>query len=144
MANEYNNILIALDGSKTSEKALEKSIQIAKRNDSVLILAHVVDTKTFSTIEPYDSAIYQRSTALANLMLDKYESTVKHAEVPNVKKIVKLGSPKAVITKDIIPNENIDLIIVGATGLGAVERILMGSVSENIVRHADCDVLVVR
>lgn len=144
MGYEYKNILIALDGSKISEKALDKSIQVAKRNEAVLILAHVVDTKTFTTIEPYDSAISERSQIIAHEMLAKHESTVKEAGLVNVKKIVKLGSPKAIITKEIIPEEKIDLVIVGATGLGAVERILMGSVSENVVRHARCDVLVVR
>lgn len=144
MEYEYKNILIGLDGSKVSEKALDKSIEIAKRNNATLVLVNVVDTKTFSTISPYDSAIYERSEAAAHEILAKYESIVKETGFVNVKKIVKLGSPKAIITKDIIPKENVDLVIVGATGLGAVERILMGSVSENVVRHANCDVLVVR
>lgn len=144
MEFEYKNILIAIDGSKIAEKAFMKSIEIAKRNDANLILTYVVDTKTFSTIEPYDSAIYERSQAAAREMLDEYEETAKNAGFSNLKKVIKMGSPKAVIVKEIIPNEEIDLVIVGATGLGAVERILMGSVSENIVRHAKCDVLVVR
>lgn len=141
---QYKNILIAVDGSKTSEKALDKSIQIAKRNDANLIIAYVVDTKTFSAIEPYDSNIYEHSQIAAHEMLDKYENVINTAGLLNSKRIVKLGSPKVVITREIIPEENIDLTIVGATGLGAVERILMGSVSENIVRHAQSDVLVVR
>lgn len=144
MEFKYKNILIAVDGSQAAEKALDKSIQVAKRNDADLILTYVVDTKTFSTIEPYDSKISERSEIAAHEMLAKYEAIVKEAGLANMKKIVKLGSPKAVITKEIIPEENIDLIIVGATGLGAIERILMGSVSENVVRHATCDVLVVR
>ncbi len=141
MNTQYKNILIAVDGSKVAEKALERAIQIAKRNDASLVLAHVVDTKTFSTIEPYDSAIYERSQAYAQDMLDTY---VKNTDFKNIKTIIKLGSPKAVITKELIPEENIDLVVVGATGLGAVERIVMGSVSGSIVRHAKCDVLVVR
>ncbi len=140
----YNDILIAVDGSKIAEKAFLKSIEIAKRNDANLILTYVVDTKTFSTIEPYDSAIYERSQIAAHEMLNEYEQTAKNAGFSNIRKVVKMGSPKAVLTKEIIPEEKIDLVIVGATGLGAVERILMGSVSENIVRHAKCDVLVVR
>lgn len=144
MKYEYKNILIALDGSKLSEEALAKSVQIAKRNNALLFLAHVVDTKSFTIIEPYDSAIYERSEAIAEKMLANYESTVKEAGLLNVERIVKLGSPKAIITEEIIPDKNIDLVILGATGQGAVERILMGSVSENVVRNAECDVLVVR
>ena len=144
MSFEYNNVLIAVDGSKTAEKALDKAIQVAKNNHADLILTNVIDTTTFSMIEPYDSSIYERSQKAAHEMLADYETKIKAAGFPSGKKIVKMGSPKSMITKEIIPEENIDLIVVGATGLGAVERILMGSVSEFIIRHATCDVLVTR
>ena len=48
------------------------------------------------------------------------------------------------IPKEIAKNNNCDLIICGATGMSAVERFLMGSVSEHITRYAPCDVLIVR
>ena len=48
------------------------------------------------------------------------------------------------ITKDVAEKTVADLIVCGATGLNAVERFLIGSVSESIVRSAKCDVLVVR
>ena len=48
------------------------------------------------------------------------------------------------ISRDLLKRLNADLIICGATGLNAVERFLIGSVSENIVRSAKCDVLVIR
>ena len=48
------------------------------------------------------------------------------------------------ISRDLSKKIEADLIICGATGLNAVERFLIGSVSENIVRSAKCDVLVVR
>lgn len=50
------------------------------------------------------------------------------------------GSPKVILTS----LTESDLIIVGATGLNRAERFLLGSVSENVVRNAKCDVLVVR
>ncbi len=48
------------------------------------------------------------------------------------------------IARDIPQNLNIDLIMIGATGLNAVERLLIGSVTEYVTRTAVCDVLVVR
>ena len=48
------------------------------------------------------------------------------------------------IPKKIVKDTNADLVVVGSTGLNAVERFIIGSVSEAIVRHAPCDVLVVR
>lgn len=61
-----------------------------------------------------------------------------------VETILEMGSPKSIIAEDIPKREGIDLIVMGAKGMGAIERFFMGSVSENVIRHAACDVLVVR
>ena len=57
---------------------------------------------------------------------------------------MEYGSPKNRITKEVASIVEADLIICGATGLNAVERFLLGSVSEAIVRSSKCDVLVMR
>jgi len=57
---------------------------------------------------------------------------------------IEYGSPKVTIAKKLAPNHNVDLIVCGATGLNAVERFFIGSVSESITRYAKCDVLIVR
>src|SRR5690625_2083896 len=110
MSFEYNNVLIAVDGSKTAEKALDKAIQVPKNNHADLILTNVHDTTSFSSIEPYDRSIYERSLNAAHEMLAGYEMKIKAAGSPSGKKKVKMGAPKSMITKDIIPEENIDLI----------------------------------
>ncbi len=53
-------------------------------------------------------------------------------------------TPKSIIPKKLAHEINADLIMSGTSGLNAVERFIVGSVSESIVRHAPCDVLVVR
>src|SRR5699024_12552730 len=115
MSFEYNNVLIAVDGSKTAEKALDRAIQVAKNNHADLILTNVIDKTTFSMMEPYDSSLYEHSQKAAHEMLADYETKIKAAGFSSVKKIVKLGSTNSLITKDIIQEENIDLIVVGAT-----------------------------
>lgn len=144
MESEYKNILIAIDGSNVSKKAFMKSIEIAKKHDAHLTVTYIVDTKSFSTVEPYDSAIYSRSEANGNVMLDEHLAIANEAGFFNINKLLKMGSPKGTITKEIIPDEEIDLVILGATGAGAVERFLMGSVSSSVIHHAKCDVLIVR
>lgn len=62
----------------------------------------------------------------------------------NIVNVIEYGSPKTVITKELANVTEADLIICGATGLNAVERFFIGSVSKGIVRSASCDVLVVR
>ncbi len=144
METHYKKIVVAVDGSEDSDKAFKKAVAIANRNDATLILTHVVDTRTYATIAEYDKVIVNRAKEFAQELLDKYEKIAKEANVVNLKVLMKEGRPKAVITKEVAPEEEADLIIVGATGVNAVERFLIGSVSENIIRHAECDVLIVR
>ncbi|MFD1851881.1 universal stress protein [Oceanobacillus bengalensis] len=141
---EYKKIIVAVDGSQAAEKAFNKSLDIVKRNNAKLILAHVVDSRTFATAEAYDRTLSERAEAYARELLDSYVDSAKEAGVTDIVRCIEYGSPKVKIAKTVAENFDADLIICGATGMGAVERFLIGSVSENITRHASCDVLVVR
>lgn len=144
MEGKYDHILVAIDGSKESEWALEKSIEIAKRNNAKLLLAHVIDTRSFMLIDSYDPDIAERANKLAVDMLEKYQVQAIDAGVAHVQYEIEYGSPKVKIPKEIAKKHNIDLIVCGATGMNAVERFLIGSVSEHITRYSPCDVLIVR
>ncbi|MDP4162599.1 MAG: universal stress protein [Bacillota bacterium] len=144
MGLKYENILVAVDGSKEAEWAFKKSIEVAKRNNSKLLLVHVIDTRTFATVEAYDRTIGERADRFAIELLEKYKQQALHAGVIDVQYELEFGSPKIRIPKDIAKKHKVDLIICGATGLNAVERFFIGSVSEHITRYAPCDVLVVR
>lgn len=144
MSITYKNILVAVDGSKEAEWAFKNSVAIAKRNDATLNLANVIDTRSFAAVEAYDRSIADKAQAFAEELLAGYKKEAEAAGVTKVNVIVDYGSPKSVIAKDLANKVEADLIICGATGLSAVERFLIGSVSEYIVRAAKCDVLVVR
>jgi nucleotide-binding universal stress UspA family protein len=144
MGLKYQNILVAIDGSKEADWAFKKGIEIAKRNDATLLLVHVIDTRTFALIEAYDTVIGDRAEKLAKDMLENY---LKQAEVAGLTKVqyeIDYGSPKIRIPRDLAKKHNVDLILCGATGLNVVERFFIGSVSEHITRYAACDILVVR
>ena len=68
----------------------------------------------------------------------------KDAGLHNVATVIEMGNPKVLLAHDIPEQEGVDLIMVGATGLNAFERLLVGSSSEYILRHAKVDLLVVR
>lgn len=141
---EYKNIVVAVDGSKAAENAFNKSLDIAKRNNSRLILAHVVDSRTFATAEAYDRSLSERAETYAKELLNSYVETAKGVGLTDLARVIEYGSPKVKIAKDISKTFDADLIICGATGMNAVERFLIGSVSESITRYAPCDVLVIR
>lgn len=141
---EYQNIIVAVDGSEASEKAFNKSIDIAKRNKARLIVTNVVDSRTFATVEAYDRTLADRAETYAKELVDSHIKQAQEEGIQNIVQAIDYGSPKVKIAKDIAKTYDADLIICGATGLNAVERFLIGSVSESITRHATCDVLVVR
>ncbi|MCM2531420.1 universal stress protein [Neobacillus pocheonensis] len=144
MGLKYQNILVAIDGSKEAEWAFKKSIEIAKRNNAKLLLAHVIDTRTFAMVEAYDRNIGEKADIFATELLRDYQDQAIDGGVSDVQYEIEFGSPKVRIPKDIAKKYNVDLIICGATGMNAVERFFIGSVSEHITRYAPCDVLVVR
>lgn len=144
MDEKYKRILVAVDGSKPSDAAFQKAVKIAQRNDAVLIVSHIVDSRTFATAEVYDRSLSERAEQHAKKMLNDYVQIAEDAGVREVELVIKYGSPKVAIARDVAPQTEADLIIVGATGLNAVERFLIGSVSESVTRYAKCDVLVVR
>ncbi|MBT2656935.1 universal stress protein [Bacillus sp. ISL-18] len=144
MGLKYQNILVAIDGSKEAEWAFKKGIEIAKRNGSRMILVHVIDTRTFALVEAYDTVIGDRTETQAKEMLEKYQQQAVEAGIKNVQYEIEYGSPKIRIPRDIAKKHQVDLILCGATGMNVVERFFIGSVSEHITRYSPCDVLVVR
>lgn len=144
MELSYNNIIIAIDGSEASKKAFNKAITIARNNKSRLILTHVVDSRTFATAEAYDRTLAERADEYAEELLEQFTNKAEQFGLTNIEKCIEYGSPKLKIAKEIAEEYEADLIICGATGMNAVERFLIGSVSESITRYATCDVLVVR
>src|SRR5690348_4066327 len=144
MGLKYQNILVAIDGSKEADWAFQKGIEIAKRNGARMLLVHVIDTRSFALIEAYDSVIGDQAEKQAKVMLENYQKKAVEAGLTDVQFEIEFGSPKIRIPRDIAKKHQVDLILCGATGMNVVERFFIGSVSEHITRYAPCDVLIVR
>lgn len=144
MSFTYKKVLVAVDGSKESDWAFKKAIEISKRNNASLVITHIIDTRSFATVEAYDRSIALRAEKFAKELLEDYQKRAEKEEVRHLYTVLEYGSPKVKIAKEIGPKHEIDLIVCGGTGLNAVERFLIGSVSEHITRFANCDVLIVK
>ncbi|MCE4957540.1 universal stress protein [Macrococcoides caseolyticum] len=140
----YQRILIPVDGSKVSEYAFQKGVDIAKRNNAALTLAHVVDIRTYANVESDRGSLHENADKYTEKMLNGYKDIALQSGVKSVDTVIGHGAARQVITKEIAPKSECDLIICGSNGINALERFIMGSVSEAIVRYAKCDVLVVR
>ncbi|MEX0380086.1 universal stress protein [Leuconostoc sp. MS02] len=146
MTANYNNILVPMDGSKESEAALVRAIELTTDagDNGILSILNVIDTRAFQNVASFDDTMVEAVSDETRKTLDKYKQQAIDAGVKNVDYLIEYGSPKALIAKD-VPNEvNADIIVIGATGLNAVERLVIGSVTEFVTRTANVDVLVVR
>ncbi|MDN6640377.1 MAG: universal stress protein [Tetragenococcus sp.] len=144
MLQQYQKIMVAVDGSDEAELAFQKAVNIAKRNNASLLLVHVVDTRAFQDVNSFDATLAEQATDLAKQSLADYSEYAQKNGVETVETTIEHGSPKLIIAKQMPQDQEVDLIILGATGLNAVERLFIGSVSEYVTRNALCDVLIVR
>lgn len=144
MLQEYQRILIATDGSEGADLALQKAVAIAKRNNAKLYILHVLDTRAIQATSSSDLQFREALRTLGDRVMSEAKGYAEGQGLTDVITLLEMGSPKSIIADDIPKRENIDLIVMGAKGMGAIERFFMGSVSESVIRHAPCDVLIVR
>ena len=143
MAELFKKILIATDGSKRTQNAVEMGLKIAKEQGSKVYAVYVVDTVTFTSI-PMDVTwenMYQ-------LLKDEGEDAVKAVKgaAPagvDVDTRVLEGNPAVEITK-YAADSGVDLIVMGTLGKSGIDRILLGSTAEKVIRIAGCPVLVIK
>lgn len=143
---ELKRILVATDFSRHSQVALKYAAAFAKAFEAEVILCHVLEKPDFlSSLPPVLEGYFPPN-------LDELQE--KHARVQceqvlaaegltHARVVLPAGSPSAEIVAA-ARAEDADLIIVGTHGRKALAHILLGSVAENVVRHAPCPVLTVR
>ncbi|MBI1828044.1 MAG: universal stress protein [Thaumarchaeota archaeon] len=137
----FSRILVAVDGSQSAEKAFEKSIYLAQKCNSKLDVVHVVQCElggdSATTFELIDELKIK-----AEKMLDEYKIQATKSNVP-IEIMVTQGDPAQVII-EIAKTKRYDLIIMGTRGRSAFQELLIGSVSQKVMHHASCPVMVIR
>ena len=144
MLAAYDKILIAVDGSVQSEKALQEGLEIAKRNDATVYLAWIINDVELTTSAYAFTKLLQDEREYVDDFLTKKIIEAKAFGVENIQPIIDVGSPKRKIAVDIPEEFEINLIILGSTGKGAITQALIGSTTAFVVNHAVCNVLVVK
>ncbi len=136
------NIVIATDGSENNLKAISYGIKLAKLSRATVYALHVIDTYSLS-----QSWTAGKETMYEVLKKDGQKATVKvkeygEASGVEVKEVLLEGHPSNEII-DFAEKNDIDLIVMGTLGKTGLDRFLMGSVAENVIRHSKVPVLVV-
>lgn len=144
---DYKNMLVGIDGSKQSMMAFHKAIDLAKRNNAHLHLLSVVNGEHYPTAAGYgiiDRDMYDAAVERMKKTLSKLVDETKKAGWDNVDSSVMVGNAKIALTDQYPKNHEVDMIVVGATGLNVIGRLIVGSTAAYVIRHAPCDVTVVK
>jgi nucleotide-binding universal stress UspA family protein len=153
----YKRILVAIDGSVTSDLALREAIGLAKNQNAMLRLVHVVDVAppAYATMEPasavtfhFPLAEYQKALEEAGEQLLTIRATTARDAGVNVDtKLIAVGMPGKRIHEAIEEQSKqwpADLIVLGTEGRRGFQRLMIGSVAEGLVRISTKPVLLIR
>jgi nucleotide-binding universal stress UspA family protein len=138
-------ILVPIDFSDCSRKALQYAIPLAKEHKAAITLAYIIPNidAGFGEYGAFDAA------AITKEMRDNADRELARFVVDEVRgvvaadTIVRVGSPSAEIV-NLAKSMLADIIVISTHGRGGLKHVLLGSVAERVVRHAPCPVLVVR
>jgi nucleotide-binding universal stress UspA family protein len=135
-------LLLATDLSEASASATEEAFDLAARLGSRLLVVSVIDPGSLQLpggrFRARVDQVRARREQLAQVLVER-----GRAEGIDVSFLVWTGDPGDMIV-EAAEAEHADMVLVGSHGRGVVGRFLLGSVSEHVVRHAPCPVLVVR
>jgi nucleotide-binding universal stress UspA family protein len=146
----YNHILVAIDESDTSDLALREAIDLAKDQNAVLRLVHVVDlTPLYLTVEtPYPYVEHQKAMEEAGgKILETRATTVREAGLEVESKLITikmLGESICDVIQEQSKQWPADLIVIGTHGRRGFQHAQLGSVAEGLMRLATKPALVIR
>jgi nucleotide-binding universal stress UspA family protein len=144
-------ILLATDGSKEAELASASAADLAERTGSELHVVYVghmppvfyESPGTWALDPDLQRRMQERAEEGATTKLDEQVQRVREAGGEVAGAHVRLGRPDAEIV-GLAEELGAGLIVLGSRGLGPLRSALMGSVSDSVIRHARCPVMVVR
>jgi len=150
-------ILLATDGSSEAELATRTAVDLSQRTDSELHVIHVSDVHPTALLYPeatdpegvempdpiLEEDLQQSSEQRGREVLDEEVERVRSAGGTVAQAHLMMGGAAREIVH-LAEDLGADLIVMGSRGRGGIRRALMGSVSDSVIRHAHCPVLVVR
>jgi nucleotide-binding universal stress UspA family protein len=136
----WKNILLPTDGSKNSDEAAERAIDFAKSYGGRIVIVSVVDIPDGLCAEA--PSLVEELVNKARGYVDRVQAVAAGAGVHTLT-YVREGECYNVIIR-LARDVQADLIIMGSHGRTGIKRLLMGSVTEKVIGHAACPVLVVK
>ncbi len=136
-------IVVGVDGSESSQRALEWAAEEARLRRATLKVVHA----WFDPFVPgyfVAPAVYEHAATeeVAQEVLEKAVASIPDGSPDlHVEPVLVHGQPEAVLLHD---SETADMVVVGSRGRGGIAGAVLGSVSQRVVHHAECPVVIVR
>ena len=147
---KIEKILVPVDFSENSEKAIQYGVEMARDRNAGVTFLHVVNQRIVDAVQELNIRGYKGDfvDAVRKLMKDRANDLEKFVPADWIEGIeseflIRKGKPSEQIIKT-AKEQGIDLIIIGSQGHSALAAILVGSVAQDVVHHAPCPVLIVR
>ncbi|KRM93997.1 universal stress protein [Lentilactobacillus senioris] len=146
----YNRILVGVDESQTASLAVDRAIMMAKTDEAKLIIASVINDREIMGVSKkailgFGAATPDQVNQVKDevtTMVQRYVQRASDAGV-DAESVITLGDPRGEIATNLANKYDVDLIVVGATGVNLVGRMMLGSTADYVIRNAKCDVFVV-
>lgn len=136
----YERILHPTDGSEGSDAAADHAIDLATRYDASLHAVHAVDTSVAP--ETNVVGVFEQLEEAGRAAVDRVVERAEAAGVDAVEGSVERGRPHRVIL-DAVDDHDVDIVVMGTHGRTGIDRYLLGSVAEKVVRTSPVPVLTV-
>ena len=134
----FSKILVAVDGSESSSKAAEKSIDLAEKHGADLIALYIVAPNI-----NFSQAFYFAEENGQKIVDDvKHEASAKKLNV-QTEVLMDVGAVSKAIVEYAEKN-NVNLIVIGTKGISGIKRMLVGSTASEVVKYSHCPVMVVK
>ena len=153
----FSRVLVAIDGSISLTHTIDYAISIAMKNNSQLVILYVIDVYKYPYLPSsiilaptFGSEKYLEERNEAEEQMNKIKEKYKQKTKNNIDskelktEIVEGAKSAATTIMEYAESENIDLIIIGSRGRTSFKKLLLGSVSSDIIKNAHCAVLVIR
>lgn len=142
-------ILVATDFNEPSVAALNYGRELARAFGAQLVVLHVVDDTLVGAVAPNgfvfpDATLQKTMEAEAQRRMEDLVSVADRTLLRPLSVVVITANSPAMAIVDYAKDSDVNLIVIGTHGRGAIAHLLMGSVAEHIVRIAPCPVLTVR
>ena len=139
----YKRILLPTDGSAGMDRVIDHAADLAAQHDALIHGLYVVDSTSFTSL-PMETSW----EGIADLLHEEGQEALNEVEQlvgdrAQVEGIIAEGRPSAEIVSH-ARDDDCDLIVMGTHGRGGIDRLLLGSVAEHVVRASEVPVLTVR